>query len=262
MEVVKHLANLAQTMQVLEASAEKHGPRLPHFPVSSLPHVAKVLRLFPRTSLRELVQRVYPLANPALPAPSSDRDLQDTVLRVLDEFGSNGCFDRLRRGGEEEEHGNNSDARGAPTAACLYPLAGLRPAAEPGTAVAVFKGSSDGTHVVEAPVRTGDMGVANASSSSSFHYEGFVNTTCHADVLTGLLQDHAAGRDACIIGEKGVGKSAVARVFAHMLGYDCELFSLFKDMTARDLFQRRSTDAQGNTRWEGELLLLCFHFLG
>ncbi len=52
-----------------------------------------------------------------------------------------------------------------------------------------------------------------------------------------------------------MGKSAVARVFAHVLGYDCELFSLFKDMTARDLFQRRATDAQGNTRWEDSPLV-------
>lgn len=45
-------------------------------------------------------------------------------------------------------------------------------------------------------------------------------------------------------------QSAIARAFAHALGYETELFSLFKDMTARDLLQRRATDHAGNTTWE------------
>ena len=68
-------------------------------------------------------------------------------------------------------------------------------------------------------------------------------------IVTGLIQAHAAGRDVCIVGPKGSGKSAVARLFACRLGYGTELFSVYKDMSARDLLQRRSTDALGNTTW-------------
>jgi hypothetical protein len=33
------------------------------------------------------------------------------------------------------------------------------------------------------------------------------------------------------------------------LGYSPVLFSMYKDMTARDLLQRRTTNAEGNTCW-------------
>jgi hypothetical protein len=59
----------------------------------------------------------------------------------------------------------------------------------------------------------------------------------------------------CIVGSKGSGKSQIARLFAHRLGYRSELFTLFKDMTARDLFQRRATDCEGNTYWQDSPLV-------
>ena len=68
-------------------------------------------------------------------------------------------------------------------------------------------------------------------------------------VVTAMLQSHSAGRDVCVVGPKGCGKSAVARLFAARLGYGSDLFSVYKDMSARDLLQRRSTDSLGNTTW-------------
>jgi MoxR-like ATPase len=64
----------------------------------------------------------------------------------------------------------------------------------------------------------------------------------HEAMLTDMLQGHALGRHLCIVGDKGCGKSTVARVFASRLGYPLRLFSLYADMSARDLLQRRSTD--------------------
>lgn len=64
--------------------------------------------------------------------------------------------------------------------------------------------------------------------------------------LTALCQEHALGRDVCIVGGKGVGKSRLARLFARCLGYGeggVETFPLFREMTPRDLLQRRATTA-------------------
>jgi len=60
-----------------------------------------------------------------------------------------------------------------------------------------------------------------------------------------MLHDHAFGHDLCVVGDKGGGKSAVVQAFADRLGYVTETLSLYKDMTARDLLQRRGTDPVG-----------------
>lgn len=51
-------------------------------------------------------------------------------------------------------------------------------------------------------------------------------------------------------GEKGCGKSVLVDYFANKLHYGTpELICCYKDMTSRDLLQRRRTDDAGNTRW-------------
>jgi von Willebrand factor A domain-containing protein 8 len=51
-------------------------------------------------------------------------------------------------------------------------------------------------------------------------------------------------------GEKGCGKSVLVDYFAEKLNYGTpELICCYKDMTSRDLLQRRRTDEAGNTRW-------------
>ena len=40
-----------------------------------------------------------------------------------------------------------------------------------------------------------------------------------------MLQDHAAGMDLCVVGERGVGKTTLIRGFAEALGY--RTFSVF-----------------------------------
>lgn len=75
--------------------------------------------------------------------------------------------------------------------------------------------------------------------------------TEHHRLLSQMLQSHAIGRNLCLIGDKGSGKSFMARLFARALGYaPVEVMFLFQDMTARDLLQRRSTDNAGATTWQ------------
>eukprot|EP01134_Creolimax_fragrantissima_P008370 CFRG8370T1 len=79
----------------------------------------------------------------------------------------------------------------------------------------------------------------------------FVATKAHWGVLSDMVVDHSLGRDLCLVGGKGEGKSVMANAFALFLGYETEIIQLFKDMTARDLLQRRGTSVDtGDTIWE------------
>lgn len=85
----------------------------------------------------------------------------------------------------------------------------------------------------------------------------FLCTELHTELLSDMVMDHSLSMDLCLIGQKGCGKSAVAMKFAHLTGYDTqvEVMQLFKDMSARDLLQSRSTDADGNTEWNNTPLV-------
>jgi MoxR-like ATPase len=65
----------------------------------------------------------------------------------------------------------------------------------------------------------------------------------------GMLQDHIINRDICLIGGRGSGKTMVARNFAHIMKFRLHTLQMFKDMTSRDLIQRRATTETGDTIW-------------
>ncbi|CAK0844639.1 unnamed protein product [Prorocentrum cordatum] len=78
---------------------------------------------------------------------------------------------------------------------------------------------------------------------------GLTLTPSQARVACALFQDHAAGMDFCVVGDKGVGKSVVVKAFAEVLGYRQHVVFCYRDMISRDLLQRRGTNAQGSTVW-------------
>ncbi|DAZ99802.1 TPA: hypothetical protein N0F65_001311 [Lagenidium giganteum] len=197
------------------------GQRMPHFDYLSLSHCAKVLALFPHADLPSTVRRVFPVTKQALGAKAAGNC--DTVDRILKKFAS-----------------------GLPEG--TYKLADITKTS-PDVAHVKFASSRNSEDLVAIDVPCG------ISTPKAGPMPGFVETETHGKVLMEMLQDHAVGSDLCILGEKGSGKSDVARLFAHRLGYATELFSLFKDMTARDLLQRRSTDSHGNTFWEDSPLI-------
>ncbi|CAK9041109.1 von Willebrand factor A domain-containing protein 8 [Durusdinium trenchii] len=71
-----------------------------------------------------------------------------------------------------------------------------------------------------------------------------------------MLLSAACGQDLCLIGPKGEGKTFLAQQLAKSLGH-ARIYTLFlhEEMTARDLFQRRNTNRQGESIWEGSPLL-------
>ncbi|KAI9029241.1 AAA domain-containing protein [Hyaloraphidium curvatum] len=87
-----------------------------------------------------------------------------------------------------------------------------------------------------------------------------VSTPRFRDAVARLVQAHAMGTDACLVGPKGSGKSSALRQFAALCGYGygaTEYIPLYKEMTARDLLQRRGTRRDGSTYWEDERLVEC-----
>eukprot|EP01047_Picozoa_sp_COSAG01_P017994 COSAG01_NODE_965_length_12401_cov_3.496098_7_plen_426_part_00 len=73
----------------------------------------------------------------------------------------------------------------------------------------------------------------------------------HWRLLSGMLQSHSTGRDLCLIGGRGSGKTFIARQFALALGYaPVETLFIYADMTSRDLLQRRTTGASKQTLWQ------------
>lgn len=71
-------------------------------------------------------------------------------------------------------------------------------------------------------------------------------------VLAEMLASAAVGRDVCLIGPRGEGKTFIAQIFGATLGYEAQIETLFlfDDMSARDLFTRRSTNAHGESTWQ------------
>jgi MoxR-like ATPase len=75
--------------------------------------------------------------------------------------------------------------------------------------------------------------------------------------VSALLQSHAVNRDLCVYGARGGGKTTLVRLFARVLGYSArvEPLYLFKDMSTRDLLQRRTTTQRGVTVWQNSPLV-------
>lgn len=95
---------------------------------------------------------------------------------------------------------------------------------------------------------------SSSSSSLPIHktpHDSFISTSEHTALLDQMLKDHSVGQKAfCIVGPRGCGKSSLALSFASSIGLEAEVFPLYRDMLHRELFQRRSTDEEGNTIWE------------
>ncbi|KAJ0396306.1 hypothetical protein P43SY_007156 [Pythium insidiosum] len=220
---IREAVNTVEAMH--DGMAGGASARMPHFDYLSLSHCAQVLNTFPDASLPSTVRRVFPVMREVLGAQAASH--ADTLSRILKKYNAS-----------------------LPEA--TYTVDSIAPSGEPGAMhpsarVSFRSSSSDDCVAVHVP--------CGASGPQPSGKQGFVETDVHARVLANMLQDHAVGADLCILGPKGSGKSELARLFAHRLGYALELFSLFKDMTARDLLQRRATDANGNTRWEDSPLV-------
>eukprot|EP00966_Prymnesium_polylepis_P151825 3507601-Prymnesium_polylepis.1 len=129
------------------------------------------------------------------------------------------------------------------------------------------EGDEPGTDERRVAVRVPWGGAEVGESGGGVPWSGLAAS--QTGLLCGVLQDVAVGAPSCVVGGPGVGKTVVARALSSALGYDrraTRTLFCFADMTARDLTQRRSTTAVGDTVWldsavvaaarRGELLVL------
>ena len=87
----------------------------------------------------------------------------------------------------------------------------------------------------------------------------FVSLAYHEEILSQMAVVHSAGLDFCVIGPRGCGKSTLVARFARVVGLRLQYFPLYKDMTSLDLFQKRSTLANGDTVWMPSPFTLACH---
>ena len=106
----------------------------------------------------------------------------------------------------------------------------------------------------------------------------FYLTPQYSELLACMAQDILLDHSVCLVGPRGTGKSAVVAELARQFGFltsedtinathgvlrardghdsfGIEVVQVFKDMTSRDLLQRRVTNDRGDTDWESSPLV-------
>jgi MoxR-like ATPase len=191
----------------------------------------RVLQLFPGQAIKYTVDRIYPEVA-LYPLSKSEvlgvvQGLKSDATTVTTEVSFEGggrpifvCTDAQRAGESQLD--------------LVFNLVS--------SAVSIEHGESLAQVTVRAPC--GSSSIINLPSPG-----GTIQTE-HFHLLSLMLQSHAAGRDMCLVGKAGSGKSFMSRIFARALGYaPVQTLFIYQDMTARDLLQRRSTDEFGATTW-------------
>jgi MoxR-like ATPase len=112
----------------------------------------------------------------------------------------------------------------------------------------------DGMTEVAGGITATDVSPSNHDTTSQQQivtksHSNFVETPSIAATIVLIGEGLRQSRAVACIGPKGCGKSMIAIQAASKFQRQSELFSLFKDMTSRDLLLRRSTDNKGNTIW-------------
>ncbi|KAI9366882.1 AAA domain-containing protein, partial [Zopfochytrium polystomum] len=224
----KTIERLVSVGMVLRAESNPVAAvSIPEFPTNMDAAIA-TLRNFPEINLRALLDCVFPF-----PLLSFVEDEQRSVIDA--------AYQRFYIRGPEIRTGSTSAA--FQQADIGYRLKVVNPSKEPFVAPVEFD-VTNGPDIVGK--RTIKVPAGNLGPSAA---EFFVQTEYHSALIATMLVCHVS-TDICIIGEKGAGKSALLRAFTRLLGYTVEFIPLYKDMSARDLLQRRSTNSFGDTIWE------------
>ena len=218
-------------------SSSSSGGRTLVFPTNTLQASAQILQTFPHENPRNLLARSYPFCNTAKLQMGSNNDA-DASKRSF----KRACDELHIGGGSLDDPDQFWDS--------TYNIQSIeRSRDNPRVANVAFLSSTDAS-IVEAQVACGTNKLNRLSPSR------FVQTEGTQSVLVSMIQEHSVARDILLVSPRGEGKSTIAKQFASMLGYNMLVFNLYKEMTARDLLQRRSTDPiSGETKWEDSALV-------
>ena len=218
----------AMTNAATTFSSNSSSGRTLVFPSNAIPSAATILGKFSDEETRSVLARRYPVAWEA--DERFGRIFGASIAEASQKAFTSAC-DELGLG----------NAVGTGSNLCEI-VAIERLSGDPSKCVAKF---SNGGEEVEVMMPCGENDFNWPSSS------GFVQTKGTNEVLKALFQEHSSGRDILLISEKGEGKSRIAAEFTSMIGYVASVFNLYKEMSSRDLLQRRETDpVSGETKWK------------
>ncbi|KAF9979600.1 von Willebrand factor A domain-containing protein 8 [Mortierella antarctica] len=225
----QHYNNLGSESSA--ASSMVSNVTIPEFPVS-IESAIKLLNDFAEAQPRFLLDLIYPWSL----LPTCEAEQRSLIESTYQRFGFLGH-------GREEEGFDQDEGNIIRQCDSTYKVVTIEKEG-PVTARATFEHTSG--------KRTSVLLHAGPYPFEPAEY--FVETPYYMSTLVSMLLAHSVG-DFCVIGSKGVGKSALMRHFGRNLGYKVEFIPLYKDMSSRDLLQRRSTTFSGDTIWENSALV-------
>jgi len=239
--------------------------QMPRFPESSIRTAIELVATYPRVSVARIVQRIFPyklvdLTQQSIPALNlaCSRFFTDTNIE----------FELVSIVKTQENQ-----------ATCTLRSVELRGQAAPQvTHTQQLVASKNDLTTNTIACGRGIPMLRASTPSCELHY--------HRRVVAEAIMDQSVGADICLvdihfpshglvrhctrlthsicgcggsrqIGERGIGKTALAGRLATLLGYGTSAVTmhLYKDMSARDLLQRRTTSSTGDTVWENTPLV-------
>ncbi|KAJ3411077.1 hypothetical protein HDV05_002776 [Chytridiales sp. JEL 0842] len=190
---------------------------LPRFPETAIQAIQTHLNVFPADAHRplELLKRFWPGAI----SEGLSEGQMETLKGLLKELGI--------------PDGKASEQYSAVEVRRLGPNHGL----------AAFN-CGNGT-TLEVPISLGPNALLPPHLSKS----SYIPTPRLQQLLTHLLQSHSTNKDTLIVSPPGSGKTLAVELWSRWCGYNMEIVNVYKDMTPRDLMQRRGTKEDGSTCW-------------
>jgi|TARA_B110000090_G_scaffold108958_1_gene122035 MoxR-like ATPase len=212
------------------------GKSIPPFPAHALSTVGTILAQCElETDVVRVLARSYPYINPSMPKDSLDLSMVSLLKKAVNTYvggSTKGHASHYTFPSFPQENENESESE-------------KKMKFDPHRSTLTV----DIGHNVQMVGQAGQLGNSGGGPSGSSATSNIVPLNSYPHLLLDMYQDHAAGCDLLVVGPKGGGKSVLCKHFASRLGYSPVLFSMYKDMTARDLLQRRTTNAEGNTCW-------------
>ncbi|TPX37183.1 hypothetical protein SmJEL517_g01076 [Synchytrium microbalum] len=239
MSKVSDVVSVVKYSHSIDDPISSTGPDMliPQFPQTAVSAISDMFEYFPAeaSNVPGALERFWPSS---WVGSGLSRDQRESYQKLLQKFGV-----------LPADKSKNSAGSPMNFSRTTYDLVGVRVSDIKQEAVARFRGGVDQT---ELQVSIGNLPL-RAISERVVGVAGqqiFVHTARYHDIITRMAQAHALGSDICLIGTKGCGKSIAIARFASLFGYETEIVHLYKDMTARDLLQRRGTRKDGSTFWE------------
>ena len=251
LETSKLCTTFAHTMEdtASDQSESSSHSRVLHFPLNHVPYMTHILNEFPMESPTFVFTRSYPPG-------TQDLRMKNAMSKYFHE--SQHAFEDVCRKLNVESSEKFSAAsernRMASSAYNIEKVEKVENSIDECNQYAnvTFSPSNmlrnDNSERVIVSVACGEHELNTASTA-------LVETDGVKSVLSSMMQEHYVGRDILLLSPRGEGKSMIATEFSRILGYEPLLFSLYREMTSRDLLQKRMTNENGETTWDDSPLI-------